>query len=175
VLTIHSSRSRFAARLNSGVRPQMSILRLVFFLAASILLIGGCAPEKTPSPPAPQVPAKSPPPTPPPPPDEGDVGRFLKCSAKPRRALSPREQCEIAAFRARCTETDDCYVSCLSSPDGIYVGGGCSHVCTYGLHTGEPRPAQLQGCNSVPGESGLVPRSLGPNNSFKPKPLRGSA
>ena len=91
----------------------------------------------------------------PPPPDRGDVGRFLNCTAEPRRALSQRELCEVAAFRARCTALDDCYVSCISSPMGVFSGGGCGHVCTFGLHPGAPHPDGVDACKAVPGDSGL--------------------
>ena len=91
----------------------------------------------------------------PPPPDVGDVTHNLSCSAKPRRNLSFREKCEIDAYKSRCSALDDCYVSCLSSPEGVLVGGGCAHVCTFGLHLGAPHPETLSACASVPGESGL--------------------
>jgi len=73
-------------------------------------------------------------PPPPPPPDVGQIGQFLACSAKPRRELSARERCEVEAFRSRCTALDDCYVSCINSPDGVRGGGRCAHVCTFGPH-----------------------------------------
>jgi hypothetical protein len=110
----------------------------------------------------------------PPPPDVGDVSHFLNCSARPRRELSPRERCEIGAFKSRCSINDDCYVSCISSPDGVLIGGACEHACGLGAQAGTAAPAALAACQSLPGASGLKPR-LGPNNSFKPKPLRGSA
>jgi hypothetical protein len=148
----------------------MPHLRLLIVLSATLLLSLGCAPDRAPSEassPADQAP-------PPSPPDVGNVSHFLGCSAEPRRTLSARERCEIAAFKARCTALDDCYVSCLSSAAGVFTGGGCGHVCTFGLHPGAPGPADVEACESMPGQSGLEPR-LGPNNSFKPKPLRGSA
>jgi hypothetical protein len=150
----------------------MAPLRLLIALLAIPLLLLGCSPEPAPS----QASSTTPqaPPPPPPPPDVGDVSHFLNCSAEPRRALSPRERCEIAAFKARCTALDDCYVSCLNSPAGVFTGGGCGHVCTLALHPGAPHPTAVDACKNVPGESGLEPR-LGPNNSFKPKPRRGSA
>ena len=44
-LTIHSSRRRFAARLNSSVRPHMKILRLVkiHVLLLSVTMLAACA------------------------------------------------------------------------------------------------------------------------------------
>jgi hypothetical protein len=95
--------------------------------------------------------------TPPPPPryDVGEIGRFQACSAQPRRTLSARERCEIAAFRARCTVLDDCYVTCISSPDGFHMGGRCAHICTMGPHRGAPHPPELGRCDSLPGSSGI--------------------
>jgi hypothetical protein len=147
----------------------MAHLRLLIILSGTLLLLLGCAPEPVPPQASPAA-VQAPPPSP----DVGDVSHFLNCSAEPRRALSSRERCEIAAFKARCTVLDDCYVTCLSSPAGVFTGGGCGHVCTPGLHLGAPHPAAIGACESMPGESGLDPR-LGPNNSFKPNPLRGSA
>ena len=108
------------------------------------------------------------------PPDVGQVSRFLDCSANPRRELSPREQCEMEALRSRCTPHDDCYVSCIASPHGTLVGGGCAHVCGPPALQGDPQPAALEECKNLPGRSavGIEP---GPNKSFKPNPLRGSA
>ena len=107
------------------------------------------------------------------PPDVGQVDRFLECSAKPRRELSPREQCEMEALRARCTPHNDCYVSCIASPHGTVVGGGCAHVC--GLPAqGGLQPAAFEECKNLPGRSAVGIES-GPNKSFKPNPLRGSA
>lgn len=125
----------------------MSSVRLLAVLLATLLSLG-CAQETAPqvSPSAVHVS---------PPPDVGDVTHFRNCSAKPRRALSPRERCEIAAFKARCTARDDCYVSCLSSPAGVLVGGGCAHVCTSELPRGAPDPAAVEACSSVSGVSGL--------------------
>jgi hypothetical protein len=150
--------------------------RLVATVLAIFLLVS-CTPEDAHEPhssPASAARAKSVPPPPPPPPDVGDIGRFLACSAPPRRQLSPRERCEVQAFRARCTALDDCYVSCISSPGGSFVGGRCAHVCTMGPHQGAPHPAAISQCSTFPGRSGIDVES-GPNNSFKPKPLRGSA
>lgn len=87
--------------------------------------------------------------------DVGEIGRFQACSAEPKRTLSARERCEIAAFRSRCTALDDCYVTCISSPDGFHMGGRCAHVCTMGPHRGAPHPPGLGECDSLPGSSGI--------------------
>jgi hypothetical protein len=92
----------------------------------------------------------------PPPPDVGSVSQFLNCKANPRRPLNEREKCEMSALAARCTTLDDCYVSCIASPDGIHVGGGCTHVC-FGMHSEAPMPVELSNCSNLPGPSGLAP------------------
>lgn len=129
----------------------MALMRLPVILL-TLLLMAGYTQETAPSPVS-QVDVQAPPP-----PDVGDISRFLNCSAEPRRDLSARERCEIAAFKARCNALDDCYVSCLSSPAGVFIGGGCGHVCTFGPHPGAPYPAAVDACASEPGESGLEPR-----------------
>ncbi len=89
-----------------------------------------------------------PPPPPPAPSDVGDISQFHSCKAKPRRNLSAREQCQIAKLTARCTAADDCLVSCITSPQGYQVGGGCSHVCFFGSHPGEPKPPGWTECDA---------------------------
>lgn len=116
-------------------------------LALCLLSCAACSPE-------PSAPASATVPVPPPP-DVGDIGRFQRCEAEAKRGLSLREQCEIAAFRSRCTALDDCYVSCISSPSGTFVGGRCAHVCTTGPHRGAPPPDALASCASVVGRSGV--------------------
>jgi hypothetical protein len=67
--------------------------------------------------------------------DIGDYATWQKCSAQPRgAALSSKEKCEVESLRARCNAADDCLVTCISSPDGRNVGGGCAHVCFDTLH-----------------------------------------
>lgn len=130
----------------------MAFMRFPAALLTMLLLMTGCTQETAPAPVSRadiQIPS---------PPDVGDISRFLDCAAEPRRNLSPRERCEIAAFKARCNALDDCYVSCLSSPAGVFTGGGCGHVCTFGPHPGAPYPAGVDACVSETGESGLKPR-----------------
>lgn len=131
----------------------MALIRLDVALLMALIFTTACTQETTPTPLS-RVAIQEPPP-----PDVGDISRFLNCSAEPRRDLSARERCEIAAFKARCNALDDCYVSCLSSPAGVFVGGGCGHVCTFGPHPGAPHPAAVDACASESGESGLKPRS----------------
>lgn len=130
----------------------MALMRFPAALLTTLMLVAGCAQETTPAPVS-QVNIQELAP-----PDVGDISRFLDCAAEPRRDLSPRERCEIAAFKARCNALDDCYVSCLSSPAGVFTGGGCGHVCTFGPHPGAPYPAAVDACATEPGESGLKPR-----------------
>ncbi len=149
---------------------------MVRMLATLMLLsvLGGCMQKEAAPPTASAAQTPTPPPPPLSPPDVGEIDRFLACSATPRRELSPREQCEIEAFKARCTALDDCYVSCISSPNGSFTGGRCAHVCTFGPHRGAPHPAGVDKCKDQPGRSGIDVET-GPNNSFKPTPLRGAA
>ena len=116
-------------------------------LLVSVLLLTACG-TQSPAPPETTVSIH-------PPPDVGKISRYLNCSAMPRRELSDREKCEVAAFRSRCTALDDCYVSCISSPSGSFVGGRCAHVCTMGLHQSAPPPDSLAECARLTGRSGV--------------------
>ena len=83
------------------------------------------------------------------PPDVGDVGNFNACLGTPRRVLSEFEQCKIRAYKERCTAEDDCFVTCISSPDSPKVGGGCGHVCGLPLHREGDPPPGLSDCRSM--------------------------
>lgn len=127
----------------------MSALRM-YCLGALLLwttvLVAGCgagSDADAPSPAHTQAP-----PSPPAPPDVGDIGHFNSCKAEPRRTLSAHEQCQIEKLKARCTKADDCLVSCISSPHGYQQGGGCSHICFYGPHQGEPKPSGWDECSA---------------------------
>ena len=61
--------------------------------------------------------------------DLGDVEHFHACSAKPRRSLSPSERCIIDTYRKRCGRAEDCYVTCLSSPDSTKSPESCPQAC----------------------------------------------
>lgn len=82
----------------------------------------------------------------PPPPDVGTVTRFKSCSIDLRRTVNESEKCQIEKLSARCLPADDCMVQCLSSPDGVKVGGGCEHVCFSGLHIRPPSPPKWSEC-----------------------------
>jgi len=87
------------------------------------------------------------------PPDVGGVDKFLSCRAIPRREISAREECQIEKLSARCTVADDCLVSCITSPQGHKVGGGCEHVCFYGLHPEESKPPGWGECDALASET----------------------
>lgn len=124
----------------------MRLTSLCLCVVLGFSVVAGCSVEQGPVASADAAAAP-----PPPPPDVGDIGRFLACKAEPRRELSARERCQVEALAARCTPADDCLVSCIASPDGHRVGGGCSHVCSFGPHRGEPRPPGWAGCDAIAG------------------------
>lgn len=82
----------------------------------------------------------------PPPPDVGDIAAFQGCKAVPRRALSPTELCQIDVLRKRCLPADDCFVTCISSPDARRLGGGCAHACLSYLHKSWSEPKGYADC-----------------------------
>jgi hypothetical protein len=81
------------------------------------------------------------------PPDVGAVTAFQHCRAAPRRALSVRERCVIAHYAENCTPAADCMVTCIASPDGVRVGGGCAHVCAPGPNPWSSLPPQPADCD----------------------------
>jgi len=81
--------------------------------------------------------------------DLGDVEHFNSCRALARRVLSDRERCEVEQLALRCTPADDCLVTCISSPDGHLVGGGCAHVCFSNLHKVEEPPESMYKCDGL--------------------------
>ena len=76
--------------------------------------------------------------------DVGAVDRFNACSAEARRPLSKLEQCWITKLSVNCSRYNDCLVTCLGSPDGSNISGGCWHVCRVAHHS-EPVPVQNSG------------------------------
>lgn len=82
----------------------------------------------------------------PPPPNVGGVTQFKSCSIDLKRTIDESEKCQIEKLSARCLPADDCMVQCLSSPDGVKVGGGCEHVCFSALHTRPPSPPGWSEC-----------------------------
>lgn len=82
----------------------------------------------------------------PPPPDVGDVNNFHSCMALPRRKLEGKEACQIDRLKRRCLPSDDCLITCLSSPDASKIGGGCEHVCFSYLHKKSGPPEGYSDC-----------------------------
>ena len=85
----------------------------------------------------------------PPPPDVGDIGHFHQCRQRPQHELNPYQSCLAARLgAAQCTPAVDCVLTCLASPDGRNVGGGCDHVCFgYNVyHEWKDRPAAMDEC-----------------------------
>ena len=137
-------------------------------LPGALLLLALCACNPRDGDPAPrppvtarQVDSGQPPPPPPPPPDRGDVLHYHACKATPRRELSAREQCVIEAYAKACTPAKDCLVSCIASPHGIEEGGGCSHVCFFGLHPPASNPGIPEACESLPAGAITSPATSG--------------
>jgi hypothetical protein len=61
--------------------------------------------------------------------DYGPILQSLNCQAPVRRELSVSDKCVIDSLKKNCTRAADCMVTCISSPDGERVGGGCFHIC----------------------------------------------
>jgi hypothetical protein len=82
-------------------------------------------------------------------PDVGKIDNFLSCKVGARRSLSAKEECQIKKLSTRCSVADDCLVSCISSPDGSKVGGGCEHVCYQALQAEKNSPLSLKECDAL--------------------------
>ena len=54
--------------------------------------------------------------------------------------------CVLDALRARCNKIDDCYVYCIGNDVGVEVGGGCAHLCNYGLRAEWEAPKGMEAC-----------------------------
>jgi hypothetical protein len=101
----------------------------------------------------------------------------------PARAYTPERDAEILArfsslkgSQKLCADEfirdyqKSLFDYCEATGSGENVGGGCSHVAyAWSLHT-RVFELGLEECASA-----VRARSMRPNNSFKPKPLRGSA
>jgi hypothetical protein len=76
----------------------------------------------------------------------------------------------LAQFADRCGPADACILACLRSGCAYGIGGGCFHACgAFGTSDLEKSAEEFAAGSSV------FCRWRRPNNSFKPKPLRGSA
>ena len=82
----------------------------------------------------------------------------------PFRDAKEAEYLEAAA--TRCEAKDACVLSCSRSGCADGIAGGCFHVC---------RGAQEQLAERADQWAVRPSCAVPPNNSFKPKPLRGSA
>ena len=54
--------------------------------------------------------------------------------------------CTLDALRKRCNKIDDCYVYCLGNDVGENIGGGCAHLCNYGLRQEWSLPPEARAC-----------------------------
>lgn len=117
-------------------------------LAGLILAASGCGRGNLPSE---SNPAASLDAQPPPPADVGDVAHFHSCTTLPQRKLSAYEDCLVDRLKNQCTPAADCVLTCLASPHGHSVGGGCDHVCfgnnvRFGL---KDRPTAMDECREA--------------------------
>lgn len=121
----------------------------ITLLAGLILAVSGCDRGNLPSA---VEPATSHEAQPPPSPDVGDIAHFHDCKKLPQRKLSVFEECLVGRLKNQCTAAADCVLTCLASPDGHSVGGGCDHVCfgnnvRFGL---KDRPTAIDECREAP-------------------------
>lgn len=54
--------------------------------------------------------------------------------------------CLVEALRKRCNKIDDCHVYCIGQGVGQSIGGGCAHLCNYGLKEDWRLPDGAQAC-----------------------------
>lgn len=59
---------------------------------------------------------------------------------------NPEFLCKIDSLKRRCNKIDDCYVYCYSNAVGEQIGGGCAHLCNYGLKEEWSPPADFKSC-----------------------------
>lgn len=114
-------------------------------LTALIALAPGCGEPSVTQPLPSDVLEQTAPPLPLPP-QVGDIDTFHACKALPERPLSRQEQCLVSKLRGHCTPAADCVLTCLASPDGPRVGGGCDHVCFGYYHAWADRPKAMDEC-----------------------------
>ncbi len=78
------------------------------------------------------------------------MDRALNGSCRyPIMEKNPRDDrltCTIDALRNRCNKIDDCYVYCLGNDVGANIGGGCDHLCNYGLRKDWSPPKEIEMC-----------------------------
>lgn len=113
--------------------------------AGLILAACGCGGGNLPSASGPAAPHEA---QPPPPPDVGDIAHFHGCTTLPQRKLSAYEDCLVGRLKSQCTPAADCILTCLASPHGNSVGGGCDRVCFGNNLRFQPkdRPSAMDQC-----------------------------
>jgi len=92
------------------------------------------------------------------------------CHAHGIETRSAEDKRLVANLVKSCEALDACLLSCMRSGYAKQIGGGCFHAC--GGPSGELNLMQAA-AKYESGTAYLCRRP--PNNSFKPKPLRGSA
>ena len=92
------------------------------------------------------------------------------CHTQGIETRSAEDKRLVANLAKSCEALDACLLSCMRSGCAKQIGGGCFHAC--GGPSGELNLMQAAERYEA-GTAYLCRRP--PNNSFKPKPLRGSA
>ena len=75
----------------------------------------------------------------------------------------------LEKFSHDCQPVDACILSCIRSSCAKSIKGGCFHMCSSEIGKQDSVAADQFQARTAP------TCELRPNNSFKPKPLRGSA
>ena len=83
----------------------------------------------------------------------------------------PGERDFLEKFAQECRAFDACVLSCIRSGCAQDIGGGCFHMCSSGA-SGDL--VLMERAREYQDRTAYMCRRP-PNNSFKPKPLRGSA
>jgi len=63
-----------------------------------------------------------------------------------KNQFDPELMCLLEVLRARCNKIDDCYVYCWGNDVGQDIGGGCAHLCNYGLRKAWEWPKGVEKC-----------------------------
>jgi hypothetical protein len=158
VPSISAADQRVTGRLNSGVRPMRKFLAICgIFIVASV----GCARSDIDTPvPAEAVIRQLP----------ADWTLQHECTVDGLPALSDSDMRVMRALASECQPVGACTLACFRSGCGQGAPRNCLHVC-------DPLtpPSQLTAAAKSFAARSHVMCQHRPNNSFKPKPLRGSA
>jgi len=57
--------------------------------------------------------------------------------------------CRRNSLKDRCNKIDDCYVYCYGNDVGTDIGGGCVHLCNYGLRNEWSSPESMDKCEDL--------------------------